>query len=203
MDKKTSSEFGKVAREFVSAGGSLICLAHVYKHKGVDGKSIHAGTSDIKDDSDCTYIIERIGLTEGFCSKTYTVEYTSDKTRGDVAHKVLFEYTKEEGAGYINLFDSVKRLEGDAVKVVHRAAEDVSERKADAEMIQSIENAIRQGSGSKSGIQKAVGHSRRKVDSILEKYTDRLWNKSIGKHNKSEYTLNEAPKFPKEQVSFL
>ena len=60
MDKRAASQFGIAARGFVSAGGTLIALAHTNKHVGADGKSIYSGTSDIVDDSDCCFIIEKI-----------------------------------------------------------------------------------------------------------------------------------------------
>ena len=47
MDKRTASQFGVAARGFISAGGTLIALAHTNKHVGTDGKAIYSGTSDI------------------------------------------------------------------------------------------------------------------------------------------------------------
>ena len=59
MDKRAASEFGQVARGFVSAGGTLIALAHTNKHPDAEGKRVYSGTSDIVDDSDCCFVIVR------------------------------------------------------------------------------------------------------------------------------------------------
>ena len=50
MHKTKGSEFMKVAREFTLKGGTMIMLAHANKHRGMDGKIIAGGTSDISDD---------------------------------------------------------------------------------------------------------------------------------------------------------
>ena len=60
MHKRDASEFGIISRSFISAGGTLICLAHTNKHKNAEGKSIYSGTSDIRDDSDCAFIIDKV-----------------------------------------------------------------------------------------------------------------------------------------------
>ena len=52
MDKKASSEFGKLARTFVGAGGTIIALARTNKNKDDEGKGVAGGTSDIMDDCD-------------------------------------------------------------------------------------------------------------------------------------------------------
>jgi len=199
MDKKVSSEFGKVAREFVSAGGSLICLAHVNKHKGVDGKSIYTGTADIRDDADCVYIIEHLGSVDG----VNTVEFDCAKARGDVATTMTFQFKK--GGGYAGLFESVRRLDYNEAEMAHRAAADVAERQVDADIIEAVNAAIVNGQCGKSDIEKFVHStgqiSRDKVRAVLDKYTGRLWTVTVGDKNRHTYSLNLAPVIP--PVSFL
>jgi hypothetical protein len=72
MDKQTSSEFGNTAREFIATGGSLIVLAHTNKHKDTEGKGIYSGTSDIVDDADCVFIIDKLGESDEFAGKKTT-----------------------------------------------------------------------------------------------------------------------------------
>ena len=64
MDKRAASEFGQVARGFVSAGGTLIALAHTNKHPDAEGKRVYPGTSDIVDDSDCCFVIDKVSSEE-------------------------------------------------------------------------------------------------------------------------------------------
>ena len=112
MDKKVASSFGEQARQFVMKGGSLVGLAHVNKHPDESGKSIHAGTSDICDDSDCNYIIDKtILLSTSPSSESHTVEFRNTKARGDVAPKASFRYRRVKGSSYVNLLDSVERLD--------------------------------------------------------------------------------------------
>lgn len=204
MDKRLASEFGTIAREFVAAGGTLICLAHVNKHKGLDGKSIYAGTSDIRDDADNVFTIEHLSSDEAFCRTTHTVEFQCSKSRGDVAQSVVFQYIKEKGVGYRVMFDSVKRLDRSNAEAVRRAAESAEQQKMDADVIESIRAALTNGQCAKGDIEKFVQStcsiSRNKVRATLDKYEDRLWAMEKGAHNTSIYTLKVPPIPP---VSFL
>lgn len=60
MNKRSASDFGQVAPGFVSGGGTLIALAHTNKHPDFDGKRIPSGTSDIVDDTDCCFVINKL-----------------------------------------------------------------------------------------------------------------------------------------------
>lgn len=197
MDKKLSSSFGNTAREFVAAGGTLICLAHVNKHKGADGKSIYAGTSDIRDDADNVFTIEPLSNEEAFCKTTHTVEFQCSKSRGDVAQAVVFQYTKEKGMGYRTMFDSVKRLDSNDAKTALRAAKDAEQQKTDIQAIESIRAAITNGQSIKSDIESFIQTtgriSRKKARTVLEKYEGSLWVMVKGSHNKSIYRLMEPP----------
>lgn len=103
MDKRAASSFGNVARQFVLAGGTLICLAHTNKHKNADGKGVYAGTSDIVDDCDCVFMIDKISESEDFFSKTIKVEFTNKKSRGNNANKIGFSYEKSIDCHYSDL----------------------------------------------------------------------------------------------------
>ena len=114
MHKRESSEFGRISREFISAGGTLICLAHTNKHKNAEGKSIYSGTSDIRDDSDCAFIIDKVE--GGLFQDEAAVEFVNDKARGDVADKISFSYSKKQGQSYADLVNSVKRLDDQKIE---------------------------------------------------------------------------------------
>ena len=206
MDKRISTQFGVVARSFVSAGGTLICLAHVNKHTDSNGKSIPAGTSDLRDDCDCCYTIELVGNTEGFCSTTRTVEFECIKSRGDVVQKEVFEYTKEEGAGYQALFDSVKRVDPKAADTVRKAEREVEQRQKDKYVIEQIKTAITNDQRTKGNIEEFVTTTsdspHRKVRSVLKKYEGELWIAEKGPNNSSLYTL-KSTSIGMEEVSFF
>ena len=122
MDKSASTAFGTVARGFVSAGGTLITLAHTNKHPDAKGRGIHSGTSDIVDDCDCTYIIDQISVAESPFSSIRTVEFTNKKCRGDVATTLGFSFEKKTGAEYLSLLDSVKRISSGEIDDANRSA---------------------------------------------------------------------------------
>ena len=204
MDKKLSSGFGNTAREFVAAGGTLICLAHVNKHKGVDGKSIYAGTSDIRDDADNVFTIEHISSEEGSSKTIHTIEFQCSKSRGDVAQSVAFQYTKEKGAGYRAMFDSVKRLDENDIQTIRRVVKDSKREREDAEVIESVRAAITNGQSTKGNIESFVRSTsnitRNRLRAVLDKYEDRLWVVEKGAHNTSLYRLKVSPVPP---VSFI
>jgi hypothetical protein len=206
MDKRLSSQFGEVARAFVSAGGSLICLAHVNKHKDSDGKSIYAGTADIRDDADCVYTIEHLGKEDGWEGRTkHTVEFQCTKSRGDVAERVAYQYTRTKGSGYQSLFDSVARVGRDVAETAKMAAELAEQQENDAETIEAIRTAIANAKHTKMEIETFVLDMtevpRQRVRAVLDRYSGRLWIKTKGLHNKYLYSLNLAPE-PRE-VSFM
>lgn len=202
MDKKLSSQFGKTARSFVSAGGSIIVLAHVNKNKGIDGKSIHAGTSDLKDDSDSVYVIELLNESKGFNGLTRTVQFENIKARGNVAQTKAFQYTR--GGSYQELFDSVKVVSKDDVDSTLATAETAEQESNDADAIEKIKCAITNGEITKTKIESFVVStsdvSHRRVRNVLSKYEGRLWSVEKGKKNASVYSLSLAPVAP---VSFI
>ncbi len=197
MDKKESSRFGEVARTFVSAGGTLICLAHVNKNKSCEGKSVYSGTSDIRDDADCAYMIELLSENEGPSGIKRTVEFENIKARGDVAVSQAFQYTRMKGAEYASLQDSVKRISKKDAQLSESMC-------ANAAAIEAIKAAIENGQSNKSSIESFVTStsevSHRDVRRVLDRYEERLWKKSKGANNAYIYSLIIAPEPP---ISFM
>ena len=204
MDKTASSVFGTVAREFVSAGGTLICLAHTNKNKDADGKSVAGGTSDITDDSDCVFIIDKVSTSKNFIATTHTVEFTNKKARGDVASTASFCYEQTVGLPYSTLLESVKSLNlNDLEDTKRKAARDMLFEE-DKQVIESIESSIKSGITAKNQIIKdvdmATSAGPTKVRKILDRWTgsdydkNYRWSFTVGAHNKAEYSL--LPKVP-------
>jgi len=175
MDKRVASEFGNIARGYVAAGGTLITLAHTNKHKDSEGKSIYSGTSDIRDDGDCFYIIDKIGVDKGFGTERHTVEFTNDKARGDVASTVGFSFEKRVGETYADLLDSVKRLSSGEIERSKVEREVQAGLDEDADLIAAVADCLTAGINTKSAIVKKVhketGHSIEKVRKFMVKRT--------------------------------
>jgi len=197
MHKKEASEFGAIARGFVSAGGTLIVLAHVNKHRAADGKPVYAGTSDIRDDSDCVFIMDLIDGER--YQGVMTVEMMADKVRGDVADRVCLQYNSIRGQDYVDLIGSVKRIDRDYLDSV-KAQRLVEEKLADDQpVIDAIIRHIDAGIKSKSKLVSAVnadtGVSHAKIREVLFERTGGVfdlghrWCVQIGAHNKQDYAV--------------
>jgi hypothetical protein len=175
MDKKGASDFGEKVRNFISAGGTLICLAHTNKHKDADGKSIFSGTADIVDDTDCAFIIEDLGRSDGDFGEVETrVEFRNIKARGDVAEKMAFTYMKAQGGDYTSLFDSVERLSERDVAKAKQKTQIEREHKRDSDVIDSIKQYIHESELGKTELVNKVHEdtmvSKSKVQKILKRW---------------------------------
>ena len=181
MDKRVASQFGNIARGFVAAGGTLITLAHTNKHKDSQGKSIYSGTSDIRDDGDCFYIIDKIGVDKGFDTQLWTVEFANDKARGDVASTVGFSFEKRKGGTYTDLLDSVKRLTSSDIERSKVAKEIQRELDEDTGFIAAVTDCLTTGINAKSAIVKKVrestGYSNDRVRKLMVKRTGTSYEK--------------------------
>ncbi|MBT5107025.1 MAG: hypothetical protein HOM20_12680 [Porticoccaceae bacterium] len=199
MSKQNASAFGLAARAFVSAGGTLIALAHCNKHKDSDGKSIYSGTSDIIDDSDCAFIIDQIGVNTSGDSAIHTVEFTNKKARGDVATTAAFSYERIKGQTYASLLDSVKRVGELEIEKSRQQIED----EQDAEIISAVNRCINNGTNTKSKIVSsakditALPHGQ--IRTVLDKRTGRdylhghRWSCRTAEHNAQIYSILPAP----------
>lgn len=197
MHKRDASEFGIISRSFITAGGTLICLAHTNKHKNAEGKSIYSGTSDIRDDSDCVFIINKVE--GGLFEDQSAVEFINDKARGDVADKMSFSYSKKQGQSYVDLVNSVQRLDDQKIGKLKSDAEFRRKLDEDQDLISAVVKSIKAGITSKAVIVKNVneetGIAQRKIRECLINRTGEMynlghrWTVKIGAHNKSEYFI--------------
>ncbi len=171
MDKSVGTEFMKVAREFVSKGGTLIMLAHVNKHKDADGKSVHAGTTDLVDDGDCAYMLDVAGTTD----ETKSVLFSNFKARGgDVASELGFTYSIVKGQTYFERLQSVEPL-NEQQRVEARQAQTIAARmEKDSSAIEAILEALSQSDMAKTDLVLSAhtesGISKDKLNKVLSDY---------------------------------
>ena len=195
MRKDKASEFGKMMREFVLRGGSIICLGHVNKHKTPDGKSVYGGTSDIADDADCYFMLEEIQVT----NKSKTVRFENRKSRGNVDKTATFVYTNQEVRNYQELLDSVQPLseaEAQAISEINIINNLIS---SNQKIIDAITVAIKDGVTLKTDLIKFVvtttAISKSKVSAALDKHTGTNYSKghrwicTVGEKNAHNYAL--------------
>ena len=175
MDKRVSSDFGKVMREFVSHGGTLIMLAHTNKNRDTNGKVVFSGTSDIVDDADCAYTLDATDTG----SDTKTVLFENFKQRGDVAREVAYTYSTTEKQSYLDLLASVCELD-EAKKQAHQDhARIVQMLERNTDIIEAITEALDSGVCLKTDLidqaSKASGISKPKIGKALDAHTGKEW----------------------------
>ena len=171
MDKKTSTEFMKVGREFVANGGTLILLAHTNKNRSSEGKVIFGGTSDIVDDVDCAYTLDEVSSAPGKKS----VLFENIKARGDVDSDVGYSYSTVSGQTYEERLNSVEPL-NKAVAEQAKQERRISEQMAkDEPVINAILEALETSNTLKTDLvnsaHKNGGFSKARINKVLDAYT--------------------------------
>lgn len=174
MDKKASSNFSKGLRAFVAKGGTIIGLAHVNKNKDADGKSVSAGTSDVNDDFDCSYVLEVTGPDHAGYK---VVTFENRKNRGANAERVSYRYQRHEGMSYRDILDSVAVVDDAEVRCIATESALQESLRDNGEIISAIESCLYDNVKMKTEIVKRVVsetmHTRRKVIQVLSLHTGR------------------------------
>jgi hypothetical protein len=200
MDKKAATAFGKLARSFVGAGGTIITLAHTNKNRNDEGKRVFVGTSDILDDCDCSYVIDG-GGPDGH--NKYRAIFDNNKARGDVAQKVAFQYSKLDGCTYEQLLNSIVRLGKKEAKAADKENQLRKDIRVDKTTVDAILEALGDGELSTQAILSHVTEEtpigRRPAKNALIKWTGEdydqghRWTFRRGEKNEKLYTRLSNP----------
>ena len=145
MDKHTASAFGRIIRQFISKGGSVITLAHTNKHRDLHGKLVYQGTSDIVDDADCVYTID----TSESSPNVYTALFENIKNRGDVARTVGYQFEVIKGQRYEDLLNSVMLVDETSMELARQEQEINLILEKNADIIETIVDLIESGTTKK------------------------------------------------------
>ena len=194
MDKDAQSAFGKVIREFVSHGGSVIMLGHVNKYLGGDGKHVVAGTTDLRDDADCGYILTP---TKHSATGETTVLFENIKSRGDVAETASYCYTRTDGQGYEGLLATVRLATAEETSDARKATAMEMTLEKNHDLIHAILDSMKGGLSLKTEIIKDAaersGVSKPAITKVLKRHTGNdyiwghRWNLTIGDNNSHIY----------------
>lgn len=200
MDKKAATAFGKLARSFVGAGGTIITLAHTNKNRNDKGKRVFGGTSDILDDCDCSYVIDG-GGPDGH--NKYRAIFDNNKARGDVAQKVAFQYSKLDGCTYEQLLNSIVRLGKKEAKAADKENQLRKDIRVDKTTVDAILEALGDGELNTQAILSHVTEEtpigRRPAKIALIKWTGEdydqghRWTFRRGEKNEKLYTRLSNP----------
>jgi len=194
MDKKSSSDFANLMRGFTSKQGTIIAHAHVNKHKDSHGKNIHSGTSDMKDDSDCVYVITTISDR----GNQKVIEFENIKNRGNVVQKASYSYSKANNS-YDDVLSSVEEIGDRERDVLEKEARTKKLRDENIDTVNEITSLIKGNEYNQQDLIRKVveqtGESKKKVRTIilgltgLHKDQGSLWNHSSGEYNSNIYHL--------------
>ena len=197
MDKRAARQFTSMVREFVQAGGTVIALSHTNKKPDVKGRSIYSGTTDVVEDFDCGYVIERIEQTED--ASKQVVLFDNIKSRGPVAARAAYAYAKPDGVmSYAQLLASVEEVEPDEWVPRGPGPKGLPESK----IIEAIEQSIRDGVTSKmllaAAVQSLTKVSRQAVIRVIEKFSvdgdsQQRWTFTRGGRGVHQYVLLASP----------
>ena len=196
MNKKSQADLYNVLRKLVAKNATVIIAGHANKHLNAEGNLVYEGTSDTMNDIDCAYSMYLMTEPDG----DVVVEFRREKSRGDNIAKVAYGYTRAEGMSYMDLVNSVYKLDGEQAEKAtllghqHRLFE-----KYDSEII-FITNLLKSGRLNQSqilthlkelegeGIASEV--SVRSIKDALAALINIKWTISRDKHNNANiYTL--------------
>lgn len=172
MNKRDSSDFMTALRSFVQQGGSVIMLAHVNKHRDENGKLVFSGTTDVVDDADCAYLMDKVAR-----DGRTIVTFDNFKARGDVAEKAVYSFERNPDGGqtYAQLLDTVQPVGEEELQRAREAARVAAQVGENAKIIASVLDAIGEGITKRTELIEAVhastGESKRRVIHALDAHT--------------------------------
>jgi hypothetical protein len=192
MDKGAARHFTTIVRDFVQLGGTVVALAHTNKKPGADGRLVYSGTTDIVDDFDCAYLVERIPQT--LDSSKQIVMFDNIKSRGGVVQQACYSFAKGGDPSYAELLASVEEVDPEHWKPFQEAAKSLP----DSKIIEAVETAIQAGVNGKmliaAEVRRLINVSRQAAVRVIEKYaTDgdpaQRWTHLRGDRGVHRYSL--------------
>lgn len=199
MDKKRSSQFARICRQFVMAGGTIVALGHTAKNPNSDGSPRYQGTTDILEDFDAVYIAQP--LTSKVNADQRVALFTRKKCRADSPESVAYGYAANAGVSYEEKLVSVQLVDPDELEDYGPDHNDESE----PQLMACIVKLIKEGGGGgqmqlAKAAAKACGMSERAALRVLHKHTgntpgEHLWNVEKGNRGARIYHLitQDAP----------
>lgn len=192
MDKKRSSEFAQVCRQYVTAGGTIIALGHTRKNPKADGTAQYQGTTDILEDFDAVYIAQLLKAKSSVNQRV--VQFSMEKKRADSPDTATYAYAADAGLSYEEKLVSVRAVGpdelGDYITV---------EQFSHPEVMAAISKLIEAGEGEGQmalmrKTAKAATVSERVALQVLQEFTGttprlHLWNFRTGPRGVRRYEL--------------
>jgi hypothetical protein len=193
MDKKRTSEFGQVCREYVMAGGTIVALGHTRKSPKANGSPQYQGTTDILEDFDAVYVAEL--MTDSGRKDRRVVQFNMEKKRADSPNVVAYAYVDEVGISYDEKLASVESVDPEDFTPDRSGDYGVDIVKVTITISNIIGDGFAGGKGALAeATASACGISKRKAIRIIEDKTGstpgvHFWNVRTGERNTQIYRL--------------
>lgn len=190
MKIEKGAAFMQQLRAFALQGGSVILLGHVNKHRGDDGKLIYKGTTDVVDDCDCYYIMDKVQKQD-----VTIVTFENGKARGDVVTTACYSFQRspEGGQTYAELLDTVQAVDDSEVQKARDEEERAMFAASRQAVIDAIFDAIGVGKTKRTDLineaHHASGVSKVKVTEVLDKFTGYHWQVTRGQTSGKVYSV--------------
>ena len=199
MDKERGSGFNQTVRNFVSHSGSAILLAHVNKYRDAEKKVIYAGTTDLKEDADCSYTLDTIS--EDSASGTRTVKFENIKNRGDVDMEAIYQYDFRPETPYFTKLKSIAEVNEAELKKIEKRIKLDERFKRNLRAIEAIAETLKSGicEGKVAIVKETVERSelnKKYIETALVQHTGtrvrefQFWKLTIGERGTQIYELN-------------
>lgn len=189
MNKDHMRKFGLSMRNYVMAGGSLLMLAHTNKNRGANDNPIYAGTSDLVDDTDAVYIVNR-DKSEDSTSRR-VVRFKSLKKRGPNPEEAYYQYDAADHLHYQQRLLSVAQVDPNTGR------DKFDDETGEKDIIENLHRAIHHGKPPTKmrvigSVSSALKVSKRKVAAVLEANTaddpnHGLWAYDVGERGAHHY----------------
>ena len=195
MSKRSQADLYDVLRRLIAKGGTVIIAGHANKHKDINGNLIYEGTSDTMNDVDCVYSMYRMSDPQ---DETQIVEFRREKDRGDVIPKVSYKYQKIQGLPYMDMVNSITRMDNnEAANVIRENIQKELKTKFETEMLFVSSLLGKEGTMNQSAIVKALQEDSilfgeitvRGLKIALKKLTDVVWSVKRGDKHALVYSL--------------
>lgn len=193
MDKKGTSEFADICRQYVMAGGAIVALGHTAKNPNADGTPRYQGGTDIREDFDAVYIAQRIATKNG--GRDTVVKFVQNKSRADSPEIVVYTYTSEQGTSYEAKLASVQSIDPSELDSWAPEQESVSDLAVMAVLVRLIKEGNVNGQMALAkAASKECGASQKAVIEVLKQRTgdvpfEHRWNVEKGPRGVRIYRL--------------
>lgn len=193
MDKKRTSAFAQVCRQYVMAGGTVVALGHTAKNPNADGTPRYQGTTDILEDFDAVYMAQPL-VSKGEATQRL-VKLTRLKSRAESPEIIAYAYDVIPGLSYESKLASIHSVHPDDLDGYAPEVQPVNDPLVMDAIVRLIKGGCLDG---KMAISKAVaketGVSQRQAMQVLERYTgntprDHLWAFERGHRGVRHYRL--------------